>query len=89
MEAIIKLEKLIKEIQEAHNRNLNEVELMQKSYINAIGNISDSAIFLLTDALMYVETHKNYGSKEEALCVAIQEFIDKTRNIESQLKNPK
>lgn len=89
MEAVIKLEKLIKEIQEAHNRNLNEVELMQKSYISAIGNISDSAIFLLTEALMYVETHKNYGPKEALLYKSILNFIETTRNIESQIKNAK
>lgn len=89
MEALIKLEKIIKEIEALHNKNIHEVEQMQQSYITAIGNISDSAILLLTETLKYIEVYQEYGGTEEELYERITTFIDEVRNLEYKLKNAK
>lgn len=86
MEAIIKLEQILKEIEVAHKQQLVEIEEMQQSYINAIGNITDSANILLAQTLKYIELYKEYGETEEELFENITTFIEETRNLESQLK---
>jgi hypothetical protein len=86
MEAIIKLEKILKEIEAAQKEQLVEIEEMQQSYINAIGNITDSANILLAQTLKYIEIYKEYGETEEELFENITTFIEETRNLESQLK---
>ena len=86
MEAIIKLEQLLKEIEVAQKEQLVEIEEMQQSYINAIGNITDSANMLLAQTLKYIELYNEYGETEEELFENITTFIEETRNLESQLK---
>ncbi len=86
MEAIIKLEQLLKEIEVAQKEQLVEIEEMQQSYINAIGNITDSANILLAQTLKYIELYNEYGETEEELFENITTFIEETRNLESQLK---
>ena len=86
MEAIIKLEQLLKEIEVAHKQQLVEIEEMQQSYINAIGNITDSANMLLAQTLKYIELYKEYGETEEELFENITTFIEETRNLEYKLK---
>lgn len=86
MEAIIKLEQILKEIEVAHKQQLVEIEEMQQSYINAIGNITDSANILLAQTLKYIELYKEYGDTEDELFENITTFIEETRNLESQLK---
>jgi len=86
MESIIRLEQLLKEIEVAHKQQLVEIEEMQQSYINAIGNIADSANMLLVQTLKYIELYKEYGETEEELFENITTFIDETRNLEYNLK---
>ena len=86
MESIIKLEQLLKEIEVAHKQQLVEIEEMQQSYINAIGNITDSANMLLAQTLKYIELYKEYGETEEELFENITTFIEETRNLEYKLK---
>jgi len=86
MESIIRLEQLLKEIEVAHKQQLVEIEEMQQSYINAIGNIADGANMLLVQTLKYIELYKEYGETEEELFENITTFIDETRNLEYNLK---
>tara|TARA_R110002153_G_scaffold13611_7_gene50461 strand:+ start:2311 stop:2604 length:294 start_codon:yes stop_codon:yes gene_type:complete len=86
MEAILRLEQLLKEIEVAQKQQLVEIEEMQESYINAIGSITDSANILLAQTLKYIELYKEYGDTEDELFENITTFIEETRNLESQLK---
>tara|TARA_R110002012_G_scaffold113227_3_gene259224 strand:+ start:117 stop:380 length:264 start_codon:yes stop_codon:yes gene_type:complete len=86
MEAILRLEQLLKEIEVAQKQQLVEIEEMQESYINAIGSITDSANILLAQTLKYIELYKEYGDAEDELFENITTFIEETRNLESQLK---
>ena len=86
MEAILRLEQLLKEIEAVQKQQLVEIEEMQQSYISAIGCITEGANILLAQTLKYIELYKEYGETEDELFENITAFIEETKKWESQLK---